>query len=187
MKHPRLRSIPTALFALLPVIARAQDGGDGGGSSLLVPILGGLLVIAIAVIVFLALRSKGGAAPTASAPVGRPQVGAATEEEGTQVRVVGHRLVRWHGGVKVGAEYPIINTVTVGRDKTCTISLADPEMSGLHAEVQVVHGKAYVTDKASTNGTFVNDGRIDPDVPVSLVDGDKIKLGGTILLYQAGR
>ncbi|MCW5940901.1 MAG: FHA domain-containing protein [Fimbriimonadaceae bacterium] len=187
MKQPLLRSTPTALILLAPVLARAQDANEGGGSSLLVPILGGLLVVAIAVIAYLAMRSKG-ASPSSSVPAPRPTSAPASgEEEGTQVRVVGHRLVRLHGGVKVGAEYPVINTVTVGRDKTCTISLADPEMSGVHAEIQVVHGKAYVTDKASTNGTFVNDGRIDPDVPVSLVEGDKIKLGGTILLYQAGR
>lgn len=186
MKQPLFRSTPTAVIALLPTLARAQDAG-GGGSNVLVPILGGLLVVAVAVIAYLALRSRGGSASAPASLARPPAASAGNEEEGTQVRVVGHRLVRLHGGVKVGAEYPIINTVTVGRDKTCTISLADPEMSGLHAEIQVVHGKAYVTDKASTNGTFVNDGRVDADVPVSLVDGDKIKLGGTILLYQAGR
>jgi len=140
-------------------------------------ILGLLLLVAVGAIVALAMRNN--SAPTTTA---RP----VHDEEGTQVRgVESDRLVRLTGGVAVGSEIPVISVVTIGRDKSCTVSLSDPEMSGLHAEVRKERGKAYVVDKGSTNGTFLNDDRLDAEDMRPLNDGDKIKLGNTTLLFKA--
>ena len=80
---------------------------------------------------------------------------------------------------------PIINSVTIGRDPTCTLSLADSELSSQHAEVRVDGTGAFAIDKGSTNGTTVNGDKLTPGVPHPLRDGDMIKLGSTELLYKS--
>jgi pSer/pThr/pTyr-binding forkhead associated (FHA) protein len=160
----------------------ASAAGAAAPDNTLIYVLGGLLVVAIVVIVALVVKNQGGGGP---APVAQTRT-RAVEDEGTQVRIAGHRLIRMHGGVKVGAEIPVGNLLTIGRDKSMGLSLSDSEMSSHHAEVGVSSGSAYVLDKGSTNGTFVNDERVEPDIPRTLKDGDVIKLGSTTLLYKSG-
>ncbi len=166
------------------LVGRAHASAAGGTApdNTLVYVLGGLLVVAVVVIVVLVVKNQGGGG-SATAASARSRV---VEEEGTQVRIAGHRLVRMHGGVKVGAEIPVGNLLTIGRDKGMGLSLSDSEMSSHHAEVGVSSGSAYVLDKGSTNGTFVNDERVEPDIPRTLKDGDVIKLGSTTLQYKSG-
>ena len=53
-----------------------------------------------------------------------------------------------------------VRTYVVGRDQSCDVWLEDPSVSRRHAEVvRVSGGRLYVTDCATTNGTFVRDGR----------------------------
>ena len=162
-----------------PIAAMAQSGSTDNGNTLTI-VLGGLLVVALGVILFLMNKNKGGA-PAAPAK----KLEDTYEEEGTMVRTVGHRLIRLHGGVKVGTEMPVINTVTIGRDPTCALSLADSELSGQHAEVRVDGSGAFVIDKGSTNGTTVNGDKLTPGVPHFLHDGDMIRLGTTELQYKS--
>jgi len=139
-------------------------------------ILGVLLLVAIGVIVFLVTKSNGPkAAPVLST----------TDDEATRVRMVGHRLVRVAGGVRVGSEYPVVNVVTIGRDKTNTINFNDPELSSQHAEVRIEGDKAILVDKGSTNGTEINEKPVTAGQPHTLKDGDTIKVGATTLLYKA--
>ena len=44
----------------------------------------------------------------------------------------------------------------VGRHPECTVSLDEPFVSGEHAELTLRHGRWWVRDLGSTNGTFVN-------------------------------
>lgn len=172
-----------ALAALVvPALACAQDGGSGGGDNTL--LLVGIAVLALVGVIVAALlmRQKAGGASKGG---NRPAT-ADGDDEATQVRTSGHRLVRVHGGVKVGAEFPIAGFITVGRGSACTITLSDQEMSTRHAEFSADGRGAYVTDSASTNGTFVNDVKITPDMPTSLKDGDLIRMGNTTLLYKSG-
>jgi pSer/pThr/pTyr-binding forkhead associated (FHA) protein len=138
-----------------------------------------LVVVILAALVYLFLQNQNKAPMPAA--TGKP----IEEEEGTTVRVVGHRLVRLVGGVKVGSEIPIINKLTIGRDSDCTLCLQDPELSQQHAVVSVEKDKANVVDEGSTNGTWVNDEKIEPEQPRPLNDGDRIKLGGTTLVYKS--
>lgn len=76
---------------------------------------------------------------------------------------------------------------TVGRRAGMDLSLGwDAEVSGLHAEVHHVGGEwAIVDDGLSTNGTYVNGRRINGRQ--RLRDGDRIRVGRTILAYRAAQ
>ncbi|MCP5160313.1 MAG: FHA domain-containing protein [Hahellaceae bacterium] len=69
--------------------------------------------------------------------------------------------------------FPIKNTVTIGRDPSCDISIKVEHLSRKHAEVEVKGGKLFVKDLGSSNGTYVN-GK--PVKEAMLNAGDKLKL-----------
>jgi pSer/pThr/pTyr-binding forkhead associated (FHA) protein len=66
---------------------------------------------------------------------------------------------------------------TVGREGTLAIS--DEFASAKHARFFVAHGRWYVKDDDSTNGTWLNGRRIHAAQP--LKRGDKIRIGHTIM------
>lgn len=48
-----------------------------------------------------------------------------------------------------------MNTYLIGRSALCAIHLDDPTVSRMHAELTVSRdGKCFITDRASTDGTF---------------------------------
>jgi pSer/pThr/pTyr-binding forkhead associated (FHA) protein len=66
--------------------------------------------------------------------------------------------------------------IRIGREpEFCEIVLENPKVSRLHAEVVEVDGKVLLIDRHSSNGTYVNDERIDRHI---LQDGDIIYFGG---------
>jgi len=70
--------------------------------------------------------------------------------------------------------------VTIGRSLTNVVAITDPEVSRRHACIKWRDGSYVIEDWGSTNGTFVNDQRINS--PVMLFNEDEIRLGDTILL-----
>lgn len=76
-------------------------------------------------------------------------------------------------------------TYTLGRRGEADVSLPwDSEVSGLHAELHHLGGEwTIVDDGLSTNGTFVNGERISGRR--RLQDGDRIRVGRTVLAYNA--
>jgi len=74
-----------------------------------------------------------------------------------------------------GQAVELTRAVTLGRAERADIVLADPAVSSEHARVSRV-GRAWViSDLGSTNGTRVNERRVDGDVP--LAHGDVLALG----------
>jgi len=66
--------------------------------------------------------------------------------------------------------------IRIGRESTiCEIVLENPKVSRLHAEVVSIDGKVLLIDRNSSNGTYVNDTKIDKRF---LKDGDIIYFGG---------
>ncbi|HEX8169292.1 MAG TPA: trypsin-like peptidase domain-containing protein [Thermoanaerobaculia bacterium] len=66
--------------------------------------------------------------------------------------------------------------IRIGRESTiCEIVLENPKVSRLHAEVVSIDGKVLLIDRNSSNGTYVNDEKIDKRF---LRDGDIIYFGG---------
>lgn len=76
----------------------------------------------------------------------------------------GQRLGLRGSGIRIGRE-----------SKYCEVVLSDPKVSRLHAEVVSLDGRTMLIDHDSSNGTFVNDKRIDRAL---LRDGDIIYFGG---------
>jgi pSer/pThr/pTyr-binding forkhead associated (FHA) protein len=76
---------------------------------------------------------------------------------------------------------------TVGRRPEMDVSLSwDSEVSGLHAELTAAGEEwTVVDDGLSTNGTYVNGERIIGRH--RLRDGDRIRVGRTVLAYRAPR
>jgi hypothetical protein len=69
----------------------------------------------------------------------------------------------------------------IGRANECELRLDDPGVSRRHAEVRVTGNDAEIIDLGSTNGIRVN-GRAVPSA--RLVDGDRIDMGSTSLVFR---
>lgn len=113
-------------------------------------------------------------APVAPAPTagGRPAAAAAPPRADVRLRVVEPPDAR-------GQVFEIGEEVTVGRSPGCGMSLPDATVSQLHARLFRRDGHVYIEDLGSTNGTWVNRGRVSG--PVALRRGDRVQLGGTVL------
>jgi two-component system cell cycle response regulator len=72
----------------------------------------------------------------------------------------------------------------LGREEgDCTITFEDARLSRVHARIVSVNGEWMLTDQGSTNGTFVNDVRVEKHS--QLADGDRVVLGGSVSLRFA--
>ena len=72
-------------------------------------------------------------------------------------------------------------TVRLGRDPANDLALlADPKISRSHAELRDHDGQWILVDLGSSNGTRVNDRRIEQH---PLRDGDRIQLGRTTIIF----
>src|SRR5258708_224641 len=70
--------------------------------------------------------------------------------------------------------------VSIGPRDECTVCVNSDLVSRRHAVVNRVLGHFIVVDLRSTNGTFVNDARIER---AELKDGDLLRTGKTVLKY----
>lgn len=70
----------------------------------------------------------------------------------------------------------------VGRDATqCEVIVDDATVSKRHAEVRYENGQFVLYDLASTNGTFVNNRRVQRQ---GLLDGDDVKIGHVAFVFK---
>jgi hypothetical protein len=76
---------------------------------------------------------------------------------------------------------------TLGRRAETDLSIPwDSEISGLHAELHHLGGEwTIVDDGLSTNGTYLNGERISGRQ--RLRDGDRVRIGQTVLVYRAAQ
>jgi FHA domain-containing protein len=75
-------------------------------------------------------------------------------------------------------------TQTLGRRPQTDVSIGwDPEVSGLHAELQIGGGEAAIVDDGlSRNGTYVDGRRLNGRQ--RLRDGDRIRIGQTVIAVR---
>ena len=85
-------------------------------------------------------------------------------------------------GPEVGRVIPVASgaTVTFGRADECTVRVADANLSRQHARILCMGDEYIVKDMGSTNGTWVNDERV--DFATHLKDGDRVRLGSAVTL-----
>lgn len=75
-------------------------------------------------------------------------------------------------------------SLTIGRAADNQLVVNDPRTSSHHAEIRP-EGQGYsVIDLGSTNSTFINEQRIEPNVPRLLAAGDRVRIGDTIFTYE---
>jgi pSer/pThr/pTyr-binding forkhead associated (FHA) protein len=70
-------------------------------------------------------------------------------------------------------------SVPIGRGDACAIKLSDTYVSQMHARLYGQDGGWFVEDLGSTNGTFLNDRKVDR--PMQIHAGDVVKVGKTVL------
>lgn len=84
-------------------------------------------------------------------------------------------------GVREGSQFPLSQSAKkIGRDSQCEIHLSDSETSRNHAVVEVRGGHYWIRDLGSSNGTFVNDRKVEER---RLYHGDRIQIGKQTLLF----
>lgn len=70
---------------------------------------------------------------------------------------------------------------TVGRNNDNEVVLDDPGVSRYHARIEWRGPACLLQDLASTNGTWVNDARVES--PTRIHDGDVLRLGAVSLVF----
>ncbi|MEK7705986.1 MAG: sigma 54-interacting transcriptional regulator [Myxococcota bacterium] len=108
---------------------------------------------------------------------------------GTQVvtrdepqRRIRHLLIEVRRGPERGRRIELrADPVLVGSAVGCDLQLADPTVSGVHAEMQRTDHGLLVRDRGSTNGTFVDGHRIEA---VYVASKATVRLGETELRLQ---
>jgi signal transduction histidine kinase len=73
--------------------------------------------------------------------------------------------------------------MALGRDQSNPIRLHDTEVSRRHAELRPFDDTYRIIDLGSANGTYVNGQPVDQ---VPLRSGDRLQLGQTVMLFNAG-
>lgn len=126
-----------------------------------------------------AIAGMGGAAAT-GAVTGIAMSGAAMSSQRAQEPRILAMLV----DVSSGQNYPISSARCIlGRERSVAdIALRDPNISRRHAEISCTRGAWSIEDLNSTNGTSVNNRRVDRS---PLIPGDIITLGLTTLEFRS--
>jgi len=69
--------------------------------------------------------------------------------------------------------------VLVGRSPACDCCLNDNTVSAQHSQIVYKQGQWWLSDLGSTNGTFLNEQRL--EAPAVLRDGDQVRCGQVLL------
>lgn len=81
-----------------------------------------------------------------------------------------------------GREIPLEGGITIGRSEAAGLSIADQFVSHMHARILRRGPYHFVEDLGSTNGTFLNDRRVERDAQLKV--RDSLRIGQTILRYE---
>jgi pSer/pThr/pTyr-binding forkhead associated (FHA) protein len=72
--------------------------------------------------------------------------------------------------------------ISVGRDPSCDILLSDDTISSRHAKIYFRNSLWWIEDLLSTNGTYLNEERL--ETPTILISGDEIRIGTSALIID---
>jgi len=125
--------------------------------------------------------------PRESIPVGAVDVAVASDVTiSISASAVSTPPKRFHlrmmKGVPAYGVYLIEGTASVGRSEESDIFLVDPSVSRNHATLEIQGDSAVVKDLGSTNGTYVNNERVDAR---RVISGDVIGFGNTLMRLEA--
>ena len=90
--------------------------------------------------------------------------------------------------IKVPGALLGVEGVVLGRSpRNSTFLISDPTLSREHARLYSEDGSLFVEDLRTTNGTWINGRRIDPQSPGTIRPGDVIELGGVKLRFDLAK
>lgn len=116
-------------------------------------------------------------------PVGRIHPTMSRDDAGHLEGISGHALIV-ERGPRAGMTFILANGVTtVGRHPESDIFLDDVTVSRHHCRFSAVGGALSIEDSGSTNGTYVNDERIDS---AELRPGDELLIGRFHMIVVKG-
>ncbi len=84
--------------------------------------------------------------------------------------------------LEVGHTIPLEGGITIGRSEAADLSIGDQFVSHMHARILRRGAYHFVEDLGSTNGTFLNDRRVDSDAQLKVHDA--LRIGQTTLRYE---
>ena len=85
---------------------------------------------------------------------------------------------------KIVQTIPLAPMMTIGRRQGMDVQLEDSSMSRWHATVFADGGQWYLSDKGSTNGTFLDGQRLAADQPGALHNGSLAEIGELKLQFR---
>ena len=162
---------------------QAQEPGLPLSSILVVGLLSFAVVLFAGLAAYFAIRARGAGAlePPPIPPITREIFVAPSSRDGSERvptsddHLLGKLTIL--SGERAGERIGLGGSgIRVGREESmCEIVLDNPKVSRLHAEFVEMNGRVLLIDRNSSNGTYVNDRKIDKRF---LEDGDIIYFGG---------
>jgi pSer/pThr/pTyr-binding forkhead associated (FHA) protein len=141
----------------------------------------GLLVL-LYLFVWRALRAAGsGVSGRATEGAAAPRRGAAAPRSSRRRPASGQPtnvVVLSKGGRRIGS-HQLSGEIEIGRADHCTIRLSDDYASQVHARLSARNGAWMVEDLGSTNGTYLNERRLES--PNEVRAGDRVRIGTKVL------
>lgn len=81
-------------------------------------------------------------------------------------------------------DYLLASDMVLGRSLGCDIQIDDPSVSRKHARIYRKGNRYFIEDLQSKNATIVNDTPVDPESPIELHNGDRIRLGEVEFIFE---
>jgi FHA domain len=86
------------------------------------------------------------------------------------------------GGLEAGERFDLFGGISIGRSSDADVRIEDRYASGIHARVYSRGANYYVEDMNSTNGTFLNGGRLNGEAKLN--DLDEVRIGDTEFRFE---
>jgi pSer/pThr/pTyr-binding forkhead associated (FHA) protein len=86
------------------------------------------------------------------------------------------------GGLDAGERFDLFGGISIGRSSDADVRIEDRYASGIHARVYSRGANYYVEDMNSTNGTFLNGGRLNGEAKLN--DLDEVRIGNTEFRFE---
>lgn len=118
-------------------------------------------------------------------PAGVPLAAVLQKPPGTASAPTGAEL-RILKGPDEGKSFPLAVRATLGRGVNADVALLDMKCSREHCAVEKRADGWYLVDLGSTNGTRLNEIKLETKSVQPLKHGDKLRLGGTVVEFRAG-
>lgn len=136
-----------------------------------------VVILGLIVIVVLIFNRKG--RDRAAAVAARVEAAKKTEREEQMIEA---ELIDAENIIASDSKSLILDKkhISVGRDSSNDIVIPKEAVSSLHATIEYRNGNFYLEDNRSTNGTLLNEKRMDESKPMRLKSGDKI----TFAVYE---